>query len=206
MDTKERILAESFLLFLNKGLKKVTIDDIAKKSEIRSGTIYYYFKNKDELIYMVIKQFFFFNMDIEKLEDVKKINMSTKEKINQLFYLILSKDPSSFLDSKELNEKIQESYNYRDLIFFVLESMKYYDTIVKENQFYTIKFKNILVDIIDDGKINGEIGKDIKTEYIVKSIYTQALGNFFELLLNPEIDIATEIKCNMDIFWVYIEK
>ncbi len=205
MDTKEKILSESFLLFLNKGLKEVTITDIAKKAGIKNGTVYYYFKSKDELIRTVINEFFFSNIDIKRFEKVLFMNCNSKEKISCLFKIVFNQKPVDSLDSKQLNEKIEKYYNHRDLSFFILESIRDYDDISKENYKYILEFKKILIKVVDDGKINNEIRDDIKSEYIAKSIYNHILGSFFSLLLDDNIDLSKEIENNLNIFWLFIE-
>ena len=51
---KEEILDEARRLFQQYGLKKTTMDDIALASGKAKSTLYYYFKNKDEVIDSVI--------------------------------------------------------------------------------------------------------------------------------------------------------
>ncbi|NIM19238.1 MAG: TetR family transcriptional regulator [Candidatus Latescibacteria bacterium] len=43
-------------VFLAKGLKKATMDDVAEAAELSKGTLYLYFKNKEELYAAVILQ------------------------------------------------------------------------------------------------------------------------------------------------------
>lgn len=51
---RERVQSEIFraveVLFLEKGFQQVTMEDIAKKAEFAKGTLYNYFKNKDDLV------------------------------------------------------------------------------------------------------------------------------------------------------------
>ena len=51
---KEEILEEARKLFQQYGLKKATMDDIALASGKAKSTLYYYFKNKEEVIDSVI--------------------------------------------------------------------------------------------------------------------------------------------------------
>ncbi len=47
--TREQIIAQSMLLFRQKGVKDTTIQDICEATEVSIGTFYAYFKNKGEL-------------------------------------------------------------------------------------------------------------------------------------------------------------
>ena len=47
---KEKIIRESIMLFMNYGVRSVTMDDIAKHLGISKKTIYIHFKDKEEII------------------------------------------------------------------------------------------------------------------------------------------------------------
>jgi AcrR family transcriptional regulator len=46
---RQQIIAASKRVFVSKGVSKATIKDIAAEAELSPGTLYIYFKNKDEL-------------------------------------------------------------------------------------------------------------------------------------------------------------
>jgi len=46
---RQQIIVAAKRIFSDKGFSKATMDDIAKEAELSAGTIYLYFKNKDEL-------------------------------------------------------------------------------------------------------------------------------------------------------------
>lgn len=43
------LLSSAYELFINKGLKKTTIQNIVDKANLGKGTFYLYFKNKEDL-------------------------------------------------------------------------------------------------------------------------------------------------------------
>jgi AcrR family transcriptional regulator len=57
MNTRERILSESELLFKKYGARNIKVEDIATRLSISKKTIYQYFKDKDALVYEVTKLF-----------------------------------------------------------------------------------------------------------------------------------------------------
>ena len=79
-EEKRNIIAlASIKLFCEKGFQKTSIDEIAKSVGVAKGTIYLYFKNKEEIIFaiwdIITKQHeLIFN---EKI----KLEMSSKDKI-----------------------------------------------------------------------------------------------------------------------------
>ena len=70
-------------LFCEKGIQQTSIEEIAKNANVAKGTIYLYFKNKDEIIFTI------WDMLTKQHEESvnSRINeqMSTKEKILEYF-------------------------------------------------------------------------------------------------------------------------
>jgi len=54
MELKQRILTEAEALFFQYGIKRITMDDIAKHLGISKKTIYQHFRDKDELVHVLI--------------------------------------------------------------------------------------------------------------------------------------------------------
>ena len=50
MDVRTEILQVSLKLFNEFGSENISTNEIAKKTDISTGTLYYYFKNKEEII------------------------------------------------------------------------------------------------------------------------------------------------------------
>ena len=50
MDVRTEILQVSLKLFNEFGSENISTNEIAKKTDISTGTLYYYFKNKEEMI------------------------------------------------------------------------------------------------------------------------------------------------------------
>jgi AcrR family transcriptional regulator len=53
---KKQIIKVADEMFTNYGLKSVTMDDIAKKMGISKKTIYQFYKDKDELVELIVRQ------------------------------------------------------------------------------------------------------------------------------------------------------
>lgn len=70
-NTKDLILANTFVLLLKKGYDSVSISDIAAKIGISRGLIYKYFDDKSELVFESCKKFFL----EEFLTDVGEISL-----------------------------------------------------------------------------------------------------------------------------------
>jgi TetR/AcrR family transcriptional regulator, transcriptional repressor for nem operon len=57
-ETKLQIMHVAFKLFLQKGFKEVTMNEILENSGLSRGTFYYYFKSKEQVYADVIEMFF----------------------------------------------------------------------------------------------------------------------------------------------------
>lgn len=55
-DTKDSIIMTAQKLFSKFGLNKTSVDEIAKYARVAKGTIYHYFKSKEELFQEVVKK------------------------------------------------------------------------------------------------------------------------------------------------------
>ena len=88
MDRKTEIIKAAERVFLRFGLKKTTLDDIARELDLQKTALYYYFKNKDELMRMM-----YYNK-IEtfrnRLNEEVKNTKSTYEKIRK--YMEIKKE------------------------------------------------------------------------------------------------------------------
>lgn len=65
---KEKILSSAQELFFKRGIRAVTIDDIARHIKISKRTIYKYFENKDEIVFTLVKNHLHLHQkEIEKI-------------------------------------------------------------------------------------------------------------------------------------------
>jgi len=74
---KRLILNSALKIFARYGYHKASMESIARDSELGKGTIYYYYKNKEELLLAVLKEgmdLFFLNLEKEwsKTEELKE--------------------------------------------------------------------------------------------------------------------------------------
>jgi AcrR family transcriptional regulator len=56
-NSEERILNESMRLFLERGYHGTSIDDITKAAGLTKGALYWHFKDKEDLLKRIIKEF-----------------------------------------------------------------------------------------------------------------------------------------------------
>lgn len=141
---KDEIKKCAKAMFLSYGYKKTTMEDIANKLGLKKNTLYYYFKDKEELFNDVLKE------DLGgMLADIKKsmVNCHTaEEKIYQHF-------------EQSARAYIKRSQLYTLDIKILLEFMI---VIGKSNNEYLMGFHKSLCDSLKEGIKNGEF---IKHDY-----------------------------------------
>ncbi|WDV45707.1 TetR/AcrR family transcriptional regulator [Clostridiaceae bacterium M8S5] len=140
-----KILDCSIQLFMEYGIKKVTMNDIAKRSNVSKMTIYKYFNDKETLYKYVGKTML--ERCYEELEELYELSEDVVQKMIKCTYI--------------LTDYI--SKGYATLCF---ELGNYNDEINKEVKQFNMKVKDIIIVLIKEGKQNKLIREDISDECI----------------------------------------
>lgn len=128
-DKRKAILDSAIEVFAQKGFSKANIQEVANKANVASGTVYLYFKNKDDLLLQAMK-----SMMDSTLSDIKERIAGVEFSVDKLFLFfyhhveIFTNNPSMarFLivelrQSEEFYKK-HPTYNpYHDYQSFVQE-------------------------------------------------------------------------------------
>ena len=118
---RQQIIVAAKRVFSEKGFLKTTMEDIAKEAELSPGTLYLYFKNKDEL-YASLSLRILQYMNI-RLKDVKKEEDSNPEQkiasIKEALYDVYQFDPMILISMFRL----QSSETIKNLSLPLLENI-----------------------------------------------------------------------------------
>ena len=118
---RQQIIVAAKRVFSEKGFLKTTMEDIAKEAELSPGTLYLYFKNKDEL-YASLSLRILQYMNI-RLKDVKKEEDSDPEQkiasIKEALYDVYQFDPMILINMFRL----QSSETIKNLSLPLLENI-----------------------------------------------------------------------------------
>jgi len=108
MDIQERIIIESFEMFVKYGIRSVTMDDIAKTMGISKKTIYENFRDKNDLLekgIMLHKQ-----MQERNIEYVNATSKNVLEAIYRIMFDTISNlqkvNPAFYVDLKKYHSKL----------------------------------------------------------------------------------------------------
>ena len=191
MDKKEKILNASLKVYAKKGSRNFSMDDIAKTADIGKGTIYLYFKSKDELFfesifYALHALLNIFRKEIDKQDSATKklqlyIEKSIKEinKKNNPFIIIINEFPS-FLSSMKNRKKKCNEHKGRGIYFIRQQFLK---SIIEEGM-KNNEFKNIDTDIFSHLIIGGINSFFIRRVLSGEKIKNNKIKTFSNMILS----------------------
>lgn len=138
-DTRNRILKKSSLYFARNGFGDTKIGDLAKHIGIGQGTIYLYFKSKEELFEEIRKSAE--NKDeIKRLKTLSKLPLPAKTKIEKI--------------SSEMEKKLKNDEEYVVRITILSQLL-----LEQEENLYKNNLYKILAEIIKQGQKEGSVVK-----------------------------------------------
>ena len=160
LDKSKRIFSAAEKIFAEKGYNQVTISDIAKLSNVSEGTIYEYFKNKEDLLLSIPKQRFEEHMqDLKEIFKLKTPLRKLRRFIRYHFFLYMS-DP----------------HFVKVFLLHIQLSQRFYNSTVYET---FQKYTQILTDVLEEGKKDGSIRNNVNTR-IFRNLF---LGSFNHIAL-----------------------
>jgi len=138
---RESIAKKSVQLVLEKGFCNITVSEVASYVGIAKGSIYNYFKTKDDIIYEMIKtEYIEYDKELEKsINDAKSI----KEKVLALFQLCISSDKK--------DERRRQLY--KEFVSICLHQEN--SNMIEFKKSIKTKYINWLDDILKDGEEKG---------------------------------------------------
>ena len=117
MEPQDKILKTSLELFFKYGIKRVTMDDIAKELGMSKKTIYQYYKEKDDIVNQLCeiemtrneKKFEeVYQQSVDPIHEIMLISENIREmlqNVNPMFFLDLQKfHPNAFLKFQSFKE------------------------------------------------------------------------------------------------------
>lgn len=146
-ERNKTILNHAETLFRLKGFDKVTMNDIAKESDVAKGTLYLHFKSKEELLFNILKpKLEEFN---HKVELIDKNENLTRDKIKKI---IIYGFDSDFFDFTK------DQFLYMHKLFNVQYHHELNSIIDKVINNFSL--------IIQEGKEKNEINSSLPNNYL----------------------------------------
>ena len=178
--TRRAVLASAMDMFYEKGYSKTTFDEIAKRINLTKGAVYWYFRNKPDIVAALINDF-----ADKYLADIKEF--------------IANHQPVSFESIIEMqlfnNRKIREDQQFFKFLFFVSCQMEWSEAILNKiqpaieqtKQVTRALFIDALTELQKAGKIREDVNISMVCE-ILMTMYGGMLEAYFTKRLTNDFD------------------
>jgi len=179
---KNLIISAAKKIFFDKGFENATIEDIAREADYSKGSIYSYFKSKNEICFSIVNSYF-----LKIVELLKKISEKKTTGLDKLIDI-----KNSFIRNFSQNAdycKIFDSFKYH---------RKQCAEVVSEiniNKKYNEEIHQILVNIVIDGITDNSIKANIDPQKFANSLWNIETGiiSGFRYIENNSYDYLFEL-------------
>jgi AcrR family transcriptional regulator len=164
---RQAIIEAAEKVFFTKGIEPATMDDVAEEAELSKGTLYLYFKNKDDLLHAIVHRGLHIlytrfekvaagpELGIEKLQAIGKAYIGFFQEDRNHFDIMMHKDPNQIeLDDIEENPNIACCKETGDRIF------------------------SLLVKVVETGIADGSVRPDLEPLKLAITLWGQLSGVF----------------------------
>ena len=148
-EVKERIIQSAVECFSKYGLDRTRMDDVAQKADLSKGTLYLYFKSKEDLFYVICEN----NLKVLK-EQLSHIFSTTKED--------LVSNAEQFYENFHKEEKRESEKVFCEIIAESARNPKLQKILYTQR----IKTFNVVREYLDRQMEKGFFKKDTDTEAI----------------------------------------
>jgi len=189
MDKREDILRAASVAFQKYGLAKTNLEDISQECGIKTSAMYYYFKNKDEILNMM------FDTDLHKIQNNIKRAVDSKDTPQEKIRAYMIENLNSVKEQRKYFYMIRKY----DLPFKYKKMAQ-----VHKEKFDDFKEK-LLTEIITDG-INKKAFNVNSIESLVHIITGIGMGLSVKILIdNQDLDVTSTIDSIIQIILQGIE-
>jgi AcrR family transcriptional regulator len=172
-ERRRQIMQAALVCFARKGYHKTTMDDIVAECGLSKGTLYWYFKNKDNLFISLIKSYFF---DVRQGTDA-----------------ILEQHPTASGKLRGMTQAFVEFFRAGGEYFSVLFEFWLQSALRDElNQFMSAalsQYRQIVASVITEGIQSGEF-KAVNADQVALAAMAAFDGlSFYAMLIPDEVDL-----------------
>lgn len=183
-EKRELIIRAAIKLFAQKGFARTTISDIALAAGTGKGTIYDYFKTKDDIIH---NSFYFFVKELEfDFEAILLSSIPAIEKLKQVF--------DTFTRTMQLSENRQLMELMFDFWAESIKSVQAKNILFREMNIFYQAYRKLCEDLITDGINEGSIRKDVDAKTMATIILGLNDGIMVQWLLDKSIDFSKTMQ------------
>jgi len=159
-ETKRKIIEVSETLFTENGYDSTTVQDICNKAEISKGAFFYHFPTK-EFLFLEILDKYLSELD-KRMNEIEKRSKNTLKAMEEMVVIL----EEIFITSEG---------KFTIFLEFLRKASKETE-IMKKISYQFQKYKKYVYEMIENGKKEGSIKKEINSEFISQLIISLAIG------------------------------
>ncbi len=202
INNKQRIVEATFVLSLKKGFDNVSMKQIQEESGLAAGSIYYHFKNKDDLLLYIVNKYILSGLSQLK-KDMNKIDGSFIEKIRYIFNFKIT---SIGKEEESLFTSNTPEFDYKDYYMLITSIYHHYP---QTRDMFTELHDNLYdfyYELIKEAIENKEIRGDIDIKTLVIFIQTILKGYIDLYVYQPHISFEELVDSNVKMIQEAIKK
>ena len=138
-ESKARILKVARRYFQNKGFENTLIEEIADGADISKSTFFNYFSSKENLLKEIA------NEEIDKIREYVELELDKKFPAKDKIYLVMKFLLEDITPYNRLAKKIMQAISL----------------VSNEKNTYITRLQNILIELVEEGQVKGELKIDI---------------------------------------------
>ena len=177
--TRQAVLASAIDIFCEKGYSKTTFDEIAKRINLTKGAVYWYFRNKPDIVAAIINEY------------AQKYLGTLKD--------FLEENPADFSTIIKMmlynNEQIRTNTKLYKYLFFITCQMEWSEAIINKIQPAVEETKKttryLFIELLNRLKTAHKIKADTDTNFIgeiLMTMYGGMLEGYFTKRLTNDFD------------------
>jgi len=180
----QKIIQAAIKVFARKGFYNARVSEIAKEAEVADGTIYLYFKNKDDILISLFEE------EMRKLINNMKEDLAKQKDPIEKIRRFASNHLSLITQNQDLAEVLQVELR---------QSSKFMREYVKDQY---MEFLNIFASIIKEGQEQGLFRDDINTGIAKRAFFgaLDEMGRYWVLSTTRKHSISESAKQISEIF------
>ena len=159
-ETKKKIIEGAEILFTENGYDSTSVQDICNKVEISKGAFFYHFPTK-EFLFLEILDKYLSELD-KRMNEIEKKSKNTLRAMEEMVIIL----EEIFITSEG---------KFTIFLEFLRKASKETE-IMKKISYQFQKYKKYVYEMIEKGKREGNIKKEIDSEFISQLIISLAIG------------------------------
>jgi len=201
-NNKHKIIDAAFNLSLKHGFDNVSIRQIHEETGLASGSIYYHFKNKDEILEYTVNKYLLDHF-YEFKKQIKEFDGTLIEKINFIFRY----EGGEFSTNDEefpyaLN---RPKVRYKDYFILLTSIYHKHPEITTAHDIHEELYK-FYYELVEEAIEKKEIREDIDIEKIAMFLQTTLKGYIGLLVFQPDLSTEKLIEYNTELIWEAVRK